>query len=61
MIDTFHLTDDEFALYTSIVFGCAAFISLFCPYIIRKMGLYNTMTFASLSVTFGHVIFFCAL
>ena len=61
MIDTFNLSDDQFSLYTSIVFGFAALISPFCPYIIRKMGLYNSMTFASISVTVGHVMFLCAL
>ena len=61
MIDTFHLSDDQFALYTSIVFGFSAFISLFCPSIIGKIGIYNTMTLASTLVSIGQVIFICGI
>eukprot|EP01083_Nonionella_stella_P017790 49854_1 len=61
MMNIFHLTDVQFSLYTSVVFGLGALISLFCPYIVGQINIYNTMTLSSVVVFAGQITFICGL
>eukprot|EP01083_Nonionella_stella_P197714 726630_1 len=57
MIETYHLSNTEFALFATISFGFAIIGSLVTPYALKYLSIYNTMLLSCVCMVIGQVTF----